>query len=130
MTAATFRDAVDFFRTQYPNIDPTHWTKLAEAEQWANGQGHTFQWRDDWEIPSHVDEFDCYDEEPSTCEWVEIVDAEGDPIGPSLGCVDDATDDYRRVIEAELAWEAMPAFAQLALPLAFASVPVRHVVVA
>jgi hypothetical protein len=26
----------------------------------------------------------------------------------SLGCIDDATDDYRRLIEAELALDAMP----------------------
>lgn len=110
-------EAVEFFRTQYPNSDQTHWAKLAEAEQWAHDQGHTFTWRDDWEVLDHTEEYDGYDTEPSTCEWVEIVNAEGDPIGPSLGCVDDASDDYRRVIEAELAWEAMPAWTQPALPL-------------
>lgn len=117
MTATTQAEA--FFATQYPNSDPTHWRKLAEAEQWAQESGHTFTWRDDWDIPSHVDEFDCYDEEPDTCEWVEIVDADGDPLGPSLACVDDATDDYRRVVEAELAWEAMPEWTQPTLPLAW-----------
>ena len=113
--------ATEFFRSQYPNSDEAHWTKLADAERWAKDQGHEFVWRDDWEVGSHRDEYDAYDDEPSTCEWVEIVNAEGDPIGPSLGCIDDATPEYRRVIEAELAWEAMPEWMQLTLPLDFAS---------
>lgn len=94
--------------------------KLAEAEQWAKSQGHTFVWEEDWLVGSHVDEFDAYDSEPEICESATMLDSD-DNVLASLGCVDDATDDYRRVVEAELALEAMPAWFQLELPLEVAS---------
>lgn len=77
---------------------------LAEAEAWAREVGLRFDWRDDWDV-DHVAEFDCYEDEgPTTCEsaaaWL------GRTVVAALGCIDDATDEYRRVIEAELALEA------------------------
>ena len=80
--------------------------KLAEAERWAKDEGISFVWEDDWEI-DHLKEYDCYDEEPTTCETCSAYDADGTCVA-ALGCIDDATPEYRRVIEAELAWEAKP----------------------
>lgn len=79
----------------------------ADAESWAGEIGATFEWSDDWSI-DHEAEFDCYDNGgPETCESLVMLSASGEILA-SLYCVDDATDDYRRVVEAELAWEAMP----------------------
>lgn len=64
-----------------------------------------FEWVDDWEIISHVDEYDCYDEEPTTCEG--CICRLGGEVLASLWCIDDATDEYRRLIESELADEAL-----------------------
>lgn len=78
----------------------------AQAEKWARDNGMTFVWEDDWEVGSHVREFDAYDSEPETCESCIAYDRDGNVVA-SLGCIDDATPEYRRVIEAELASEAM-----------------------
>jgi hypothetical protein len=75
--------------------------QLAQAEEWAGVHGLTYVWVDDWSV-NHLNEFD-YDEDPLTCEFVEIITEAGDVLA-SLGCIDDA--DYRRVIAAELALEA------------------------
>jgi hypothetical protein len=77
---------------------------LAEAEAWAKDVGYTFTWRDDWD-GDHSD----YESGsgPESCEMVTLYDQDDNVIG-SLGCIDDATEDYRRVVEAELAYEAMP----------------------
>lgn len=78
----------------------------AGAEAWAREQGIEFRWEDDWHIGDHAAEFpDAYDDGgPETCEmcgaWL------GDECLAALGCIDDATDEYRRVIEADLAAEA------------------------
>jgi hypothetical protein len=82
--------------------------RLAEAEAWAEASGYTVEWADDWAV-DHVREFDCYEgtDGPSTCEVARLVDSSGDVV-QSVGCVDDATDSYRRVIAAELALEIMP----------------------
>lgn len=80
--------------------------ELAQAERWARDNGLTFTWEDDWEIGSHVREYDGYEREPETCETCIAWDANGDVVA-SLGCVDDATPEYRRVIEAQLASEVM-----------------------
>ena len=67
------------------------------------GEGGVFRWVPDW-VTDHEREFDCYvDGGPETCEWVGLyVDGE---LVASLGCVDDADDDCRRVVEGELALE-------------------------
>lgn len=77
---------------------------LAEAEEWAKDR-LTFSWGDDWSVGDHVKEFDCYDDGgPTTCEDCTARDRMGDVVG-SLGCIDDATPEYRRVVEAEIADE-------------------------
>lgn len=67
------------------------------------GDGGVFRWEDDWAV-DHGREFDCYvDGGPETCEWAGLyIDGK---LVASLGCVDDADDGYRRVIEGELALE-------------------------
>ena len=83
--------------------------EYAEAERWAKASGLTFEWVDDWTTENHVKEYDGYDEEPATCETCIARDESGRVVA-SLSCIDDASDDYRRVIEAELADEV---FAEL-----------------
>jgi hypothetical protein len=72
---------------------------LAEAEGWAADVEVEYSWSDDFRV-DHVAEYDCYDEEPATCE---TCTAELGMLSESLGCIDDADDNYRRVIMAELA---------------------------
>lgn len=82
---------------------------LAAAEVWGTLNGLTVEWADDWSIGDHCAEFDCYydnDTGPETCETAVARDAAGSILA-SLCCIDDATNDYRRVVEAELAYEAM-----------------------
>lgn len=80
----------------------------ARAEAKARKRGYTFVWSDDWEVGSHKDEYgpdSAYaDGEPDRCEHCDILDKNGNMIG-SLSCIDDASPEYRRVIEAELASE-------------------------
>ena len=78
---------------------------LAQAEAWAKAEGLAYGWEDDWGI-NHVAEFDCYDTDPETCEYVELRDPDGNVLN-SLSCIDDATPEYRRVVEAELALDVM-----------------------
>jgi hypothetical protein len=75
--------------------------QLAAAETWAERVGVEYRWEDDWGIGSH--------REPETCEAV-VAYLSGRAVG-SLGCIDDADANYRRLIEAEIASEAM--FAEL-----------------
>jgi hypothetical protein len=80
---------------------------LVKAERWAQNAGVTFDWSDDWHVTDHRAEYDCYnDGGPETCQSCTCYSSNGDVLA-SLGCIDDATDDYRRVVEAELALEAM-----------------------
>lgn len=121
MTEIVATDAVEFFyrnagSSYNPNTETEDEgkrrgaTRLAEAEAWAKANGVTFEWSDDWEI-DHVKEFDCYaDGGPTTCEMVAAY-LDGECIS-SLGCVDDATDEYRRVVEAEVALEARSVLAK------------------
>lgn len=89
--------------------------ELAEAEQYARDNGIVFHWENDWVVGSHREFFgpdSVYGDtifgnpEPDTCESCTALDKDG-YILASLSCIDDADDDYRRVIEAELASEAM-----------------------
>lgn len=81
---------------------------LARAEAYAKENDWQYQWEEDWNVESHVREFgeEAYPSEPSTCEYYRLVDADGVFLD-SLGCIDDADANYRRVIEAELASEAL-----------------------
>lgn len=81
--------------------------EAAGAEAWAREQGIEFRWEDDWTITDHAYEFcdDAYPEgNPETCETCAAY--LGNTMLACLGCIDDATDEYRRVIEADLAIEA------------------------
>lgn len=81
---------------------------LAHAEHTAKEMGITFHWEDDWTV-DHQKEYDCYEDGgPQTCEHCVARDADG-KVRASLGCIDDADTNYRRVIEAELADEAIDA---------------------
>ena len=78
--------------------------RLADSEAWASAMGVRFNWHEDFQI-DHAAEFDCYaDGGPETCECV-LATLDGECVG-SLSCIDDATDEYRRVVEAEVASEA------------------------
>lgn len=83
-------------------------TSLADAEAWAKGQGVEFIWESDWSVGSHQDFYgtdSAYgDGEPETCESC-IARLNGEVVA-SLSCIDGATAEYRRVVEAELAGEA------------------------
>lgn len=72
-----------------------------EAREWAKKHGLEFVWQDDGEITDHVKEYDGYDHEPETCEYVALVDEEGNVLD-SLSCIDDADDEYRRQVEHDL----------------------------
>jgi hypothetical protein len=82
--------------------------EMARAERESYVRGWHVGWSEDWTCGSHIKEFgaDCYPKEPATCESAILVDAD-DNVLASLGCIDDASDAYRRVIEAELAVEAL-----------------------
>lgn len=115
-------DAVEFFAIHagwdyHPDTETPEQGRLrgavslALAERWAKANDAMFTWEDDFGV-DHVKEFDAYDEEPETCEICTMYLPDHSPalesvrIVASLGCVDDATDEYRRVVEAELAQEA------------------------
>lgn len=84
--------------------------ELAKAERDAKALGYTFHWDDDWYIGNHRDyygEDSAYaDHEPKTCESCVCRNEAGEVVA-SLSCIDDATREYRRVMEAELALEAL-----------------------
>lgn len=83
---------------------------LATAEAYARNSEWEYRWEDDWDIGSHKKYYgkgSVYEvSEPETCESCLLLDADGEVL-ESLGCIDDADKNYRRVIEAELASEAM-----------------------
>ncbi len=76
---------------------------LALAEHVASELGWQYEWCDDWQ-----GDHSCYEENegPESCESCVLRDAQGKVLA-SLGCIDDADNSYRRVIEAELASEAL-----------------------
>jgi hypothetical protein len=78
----------------------------AAAEMLLREQGWIVTWSDDWSIGDHAQEFDCYEDGgPETCETALLTDSHGAVLG-GLSCIDDADENYRRVIAAELAGEA------------------------
>ena len=82
--------------------------KLAKAERDARALGYTFSWQDDWQVGNHFEEYgEAYaDGGPDTCESCVMYDEAGNVL-QSLGCIDNADRNYRRVIEAELALEQL-----------------------
>lgn len=107
------REAVAFFREHAGlSYDPNRQTVesgrrttawlLAAAEHRARVHGWDVEWSSDWDV-DHERE---YGYTPEVCECAILRNADGEVLA-SLGCVDDADDNYRRVVEAELALEAM-----------------------
>ena len=83
--------------------------KLAKAERDARALGYTFDWEDDWSLGCTHEKYygEAYaNGEPATCESCIMRDPAG-AVVQSLGCIDDATREYRRVVEAELALEQL-----------------------
>lgn len=76
------------------------------AQHWANRVGLEIRWEDDWSVGSHVVEYGepVYSHEPATCERAAAFLSNA--VLASLGCIDDADDDYREEIETELQQEA------------------------
>lgn len=85
---------------------------LARAERKAKRKDWYVTWDDDWTLAtSHAQEFgeayaDMANGEPNTCQTATLYNSRGDVLA-SLGCIDDADKDYRRVVEAELAAQAL-----------------------
>lgn len=88
----------------------------ATAEVWLSHRDDLeVIWEDDPDGDhSYLDQEEFAGYEVETCEWCAIYDVaslntydRSTEILASLGCIDDATDIYRRVVEAELAMEAM-----------------------
>ena len=75
--------------------------RLAKAERDARALGYTFEWHADLSFAHSHDE-----KPPVTCEYCLMRDSDGAGV-QSLGCIDDATREYRRVVEAELALEQL-----------------------
>lgn len=84
--------------------------ELAEAERVARNLNWEYRWSDDWSVGSHQREYgkgSVYENgEPDSCESCVLVDEHGEHLA-SLHCIDDADANYRRVVEAELASEAL-----------------------
>lgn len=112
-----------FYRNAGYSYDPANETKqqgrwrgartLANAEAWARQENITFGWEEDWLVGDHIREYG-YDDNPLTCEVAAAYASDGEILA-SLGCIDDASNDYRRVINAELALEAQDRYPSLLL---------------
>lgn len=107
-----------FFENAGYSYDPTKETHeegrrrcasdLAHAEEWLrNSDDLRVLWADDDDGDhSYTDGEGFEGYTVTTCEFCSILNESGSVIYASLGCIDDADDDYRRVVEAELAMEA------------------------
>lgn len=101
------RNAYSFFRQQAGGIvgeNAKTALALAKAEREAEERGWSYGWPDDPE------EWDC-DCGSSDCKPNEVLccllyDAQGEVL-ESLGSIGDPDRDYSRLIEAELAWQAL-----------------------
>jgi hypothetical protein len=94
---------------------------LAQAETYAREQGWYFQWEHEQERPENVlgkrcTKRKCNDPKcpnvhyGANSEWLCCIlfdEPEGKVLS-SLGMIEEPSREYRRVVEAELAWEAMP----------------------
>lgn len=78
--------------------------RAAWAEKIAEEIGLTYKWENDFSVGDHAAEYGEVDTDggPETCQSCTMYDRRGHIVG-SVGCVDDATPQYRRVVEADLA---------------------------
>lgn len=86
-------------------------TSLAAAERWGSDNGLSFEWREDDQTQESFRKL-RRGEDPYNL-WVCICRAESGEVRAALGGIDFGGkdpwgDSYRRVVEAELASEAMP----------------------
>ena len=72
---------------------------LASAEKSAKAAGMVFEWRDDHRQGDEPDDVE-------RVEWCGVKSKDGEPI-TSLGAIWDASPEYCRVVQAELAMEAL-----------------------
>lgn len=79
----------------------------AGLDFWADSCGLVFEWAPDWEV-DHRKEYG-YEKEPETCEQVRLYDPDTGETLAYLGCIDDASEDYRSSIERDLCQEAYQA---------------------
>lgn len=109
-----FLKAVKFFTEnggyrQRPNESETV-ARRRSAESLARAEQYAFDhdWRVDWVVdPEPYEMGDAEDEVPKEVFGAVLYDAAGKPLD-SLWGIGDPTREYRRVVEAELALEAMP----------------------
>ena len=87
--------------------DPLPALTDAGLDYWADSCGLAFEWAPDWEV-DHREEYG-YENEPETCEQVRLYDPDTGETLASLGCIDDASEDYRSSIERDLCQEAYQA---------------------
>jgi hypothetical protein len=87
--------------------------QLARAEEWARDQGYWFEWMPDCDGCTGCEcgsgDCPCCDGAPHETLGCVMLDADGGVMPYSLWGVCGATSAYRRVVEAELALEAMMA---------------------
>lgn len=78
---------------------------LAAAEVWARYNGYGVEWEDDGDGDhSYLDQPEFAGQDIWTCEHAGIYNEDGNMLA-GIGCVDNATPEYRRVVAAELALE-------------------------
>ena len=79
--------------------------ELARAEAFVKNETEwSFTWEDDW-----AGDHSYRKDSPRTCECCVLRDEQGKVLA-SLGCIDDADRNHGRVVEAELAEEAIEAW--------------------
>jgi hypothetical protein len=78
-------------------------TRLAKAEQYAIDHGWSVEWQND---PESYQMGDAEDTPPNEVLWAALRDEDGNVLA-SLGGIGDPSREYGRVVEAELALEAM-----------------------
>lgn len=85
---------------------------LAKAEAFAAEQGFIFSWSQDEDgcigCDCGSEDCACASGEPHDCRVCVMYDASGEDVLASLGSICEPSKEYCRVVEAELALEAMP----------------------
>lgn len=86
---------------------------LAKAEAYAYEHDWTYQWGGDSCIGGDCGEtatcdHPCCQQTEHECLWCQLWDADGKQVLASLGSICEPSAEYKRVVKAELALEAMP----------------------